>query len=96
VNPYRTGAVVDYVNGAGGRIADLPGYMLDAAADAVTRIHPRCLTWRVTYLLVGDRFVRSSHRKLRDVRDAADLRLRRGRGNTICSSQLAYDTIGDR
>jgi len=94
VNPYRSGTIIDYVNGAGGRLTSLPGYMLDAAADAVTRINPRYLAWSVTDLLVSDRFVRSSHPKLSDVHGAADLRRRRRRGGVIlCSSELEHDTI---
>jgi len=97
VNPYRSGAVVDYVQGTGGRISDLPGYMLDAAAKVITYVHPRQLTWRVADQLVSGRFVRSSHPRLRDVRDAADLRRRRRRGNMIlCSSELEDDTMDTR
>lgn len=94
MNVYRLGTMIDYVQGAGGRISNLPGYMLDAVARAITYVHPKQLTWRVTDQLVSGRFIRSSHPRLRDVRDAADLRRRRGPGNTICSSKPTHDTMG--
>lgn len=91
---YRLGTMIDYVQGAGGRISNLPGYMLDAVARAITYVHPKQLTWRVTDQLVSGRFIRSSHPRLRDIRDINDLRRRRRQsGMILYSSELEDDTM---
>lgn len=60
--------VVDYLQGLGGRIFDLPREYQDAAAEALRDAHPRAINRRVLlYALVSDRYARSRHPLLVDL-----------------------------
>lgn len=64
----RTSSVVDYAQGLGGRICDLPPNYLDAVADALVIAHPSSINRRsVIYLLTTDGWRRSRHPLLRGV-----------------------------
>jgi hypothetical protein len=67
--------MIEYAQGAGGRICDMAPYHLDMLAEAVVDTHPERLPDMVCELLVSGRFRRSRHRLLA-VLTLADLRRR--------------------
>lgn len=63
--PVTTSVVIDYFHGLGGRAEALPGYHLDAVAEALLDAHPSAVHRRdVIYTLVSGKFRRSRHRLL--------------------------------
>lgn len=57
--------IVDYANGCGGRIFDLPRPYQDKVAEVVRRLHPGTVTRRVQKVMASDGYLGSEHPLIR-------------------------------
>lgn len=58
-------SLLDFANGIGGRILDLPRTYQDAIAAAVRTLHPKTITRQMQMLMASDGYAGSSHALIR-------------------------------